>query len=197
MTFYDETLYGRDDEMDEYGDSGAYGETPEEEFEEEEEEEESGMPEGGESETVGVVEVEEPLLQHHPDQPAAVAEGGSPRRRSRQRKRRRRKPRRRKPPRKLPRKNQPRRQRRKRAPKRKADAAVKFSWRAVARSDPHSQHIKAAARAAAFPLTDFQASLLATRRTASDSMIRVTPLMIMLMPTSVPTAHTELDGQCT
>ena len=31
MTFYDETLYGRDEEMDEYGDSGAYGESLEEE----------------------------------------------------------------------------------------------------------------------------------------------------------------------
>ena len=37
MTF-DETLYGRDDEMDEYGDSGAYGDSLEEDYEEEEEE---------------------------------------------------------------------------------------------------------------------------------------------------------------
>jgi hypothetical protein len=29
MTFYDNTLYGRDDEMDEFGDGGAYGESPE------------------------------------------------------------------------------------------------------------------------------------------------------------------------
>jgi hypothetical protein len=34
-------------------------------------------------------------------------------------------------------------------------------------------------------------------RTASDSISRVIPLMIMLMPTSVPIAHTELEGQCT
>ena len=39
MTFY-ETLYLRDDETDEFGDSGAYGESLEEDFEEEEEEEE-------------------------------------------------------------------------------------------------------------------------------------------------------------
>ena len=40
MTFYDETLYGRDDEMDDYGE-GSYGESLDgEEYEEEEEEEE-------------------------------------------------------------------------------------------------------------------------------------------------------------
>ena len=40
MTFFDETLYGRDDEMDDYGD-GSYGDSLEdEEYEEEEEEEE-------------------------------------------------------------------------------------------------------------------------------------------------------------
>ena len=60
MNFYDETLYGRDDEMDEYGDSGAYGESLEEELEDEEEEEETGLPEIRESETVAVVEVDEP-----------------------------------------------------------------------------------------------------------------------------------------
>ena len=37
MTFYDPTLYGRDEE-DEFGDSGAYNESLEEDFEEEEEE---------------------------------------------------------------------------------------------------------------------------------------------------------------
>ncbi len=40
MTF-DETLYARDDEMDEFGDSGAYGDSLEEDYEEEEEEEEA------------------------------------------------------------------------------------------------------------------------------------------------------------
>ncbi len=39
MTF-NETLYARDDEMDEFGDSGAYGDSLEEDYEEEEEEEE-------------------------------------------------------------------------------------------------------------------------------------------------------------
>ena len=33
MTF-DETLYARDDEMDEFGDSGAYGDSLEEDYEE-------------------------------------------------------------------------------------------------------------------------------------------------------------------
>ena len=37
MRFDDLTLYGRDDEMDEFGDSGAYGESLEEDFDEEEE----------------------------------------------------------------------------------------------------------------------------------------------------------------
>src|SRR5438132_1226319 len=44
MTF-DENFYLGDDEVDEYGDSGAYGEWLEEDFEEEEEEEEeAGLP---------------------------------------------------------------------------------------------------------------------------------------------------------
>jgi hypothetical protein len=33
-------------------------------------------------------------------------------------------------------------------------------------------------------------------RTASDSITRVTPLMIMLTPTRTPIAHAELDGHC-
>ena len=33
------------------------------------------------------------------------------------------------------------------------------------------------------------------RRTAIDIISRVTPLMIMLTPTSVPIAQAELDGQ--
>ena len=37
MRFNDPTLYGRDDETDEYSDSGAYGESLEEDLEEEEE----------------------------------------------------------------------------------------------------------------------------------------------------------------
>ena len=47
MTF-NETLYARDDEMDEFGDSGAYGDSLEEDYEEEEEEEEA--------EVAGVIE---------------------------------------------------------------------------------------------------------------------------------------------
>src|SRR5207248_3061999 len=43
MTFNDPTHYGRDEE-EEFGDSGAYSESLEEDFEEEEEEEESGVP---------------------------------------------------------------------------------------------------------------------------------------------------------
>src|ERR1700686_5004390 len=46
MTFYDHTLYGRDDEMDEFGDSGAFSESLEKDLEEEdEEEEEARIPE--------------------------------------------------------------------------------------------------------------------------------------------------------
>ena len=40
MPFDDPTLYGRDDETDEFGDSGAFSESLEEDFDEEEEEEE-------------------------------------------------------------------------------------------------------------------------------------------------------------
>ncbi len=43
MTDY-ETLYLRDDEVDEFGDSAAYGDTLEEDYEEEEEEEEAELP---------------------------------------------------------------------------------------------------------------------------------------------------------
>ena len=48
MAFFDETLHGRDDEMDDYGEGNAYDETTEEEEdydEEEEEEEEAGAAE--------------------------------------------------------------------------------------------------------------------------------------------------------
>ena len=41
MTFEDVTLYGRDDDTDDYGETGSYGDSLEEDFEEEEEEEES------------------------------------------------------------------------------------------------------------------------------------------------------------
>jgi hypothetical protein len=36
----------------------------------------------------------------------------------------------------------------------------------------------------------------ATLRTASENITRVTPLIIMLTPTSVPIAHAELEGHC-
>ena len=36
----------------------------------------------------------------------------------------------------------------------------------------------------------------ATLRTANDNITRVTPLIIMLTPTSVPIAHIELEGHC-
>ncbi len=41
---FDNTLYARDEEMDEFGDSGAYGDSLEEDYEEEEEEEEAELP---------------------------------------------------------------------------------------------------------------------------------------------------------
>ncbi|MGC2023037.1 MAG: hypothetical protein WA654_18390, partial [Candidatus Sulfotelmatobacter sp.] len=52
MRFNDPTLYGRDED-EEFGDSGAYSESLEEDFEEEEEEEEeAGVPEPAMSEPV-------------------------------------------------------------------------------------------------------------------------------------------------
>ena len=53
MRFEDMTLYSRDDEMDEYGDSGAYGESLEDNLDEEEEEEEESGLESGESSEPG------------------------------------------------------------------------------------------------------------------------------------------------
>jgi len=61
-----ETLYLRDDEMDEFGDSGAYGESLEETYEEEEEEEEAELP------GVTGAEVEIPM----PPAPMPVGGGG-------------------------------------------------------------------------------------------------------------------------
>ena len=40
------------------------------------------------------------------------------------------------------------------------------------------------------------ATAVAIRRTANDSITRVTPLMSRLMPTSVPITQAELDGHC-
>jgi len=53
MTF-DETLYGRDDDTDEYGESGAYGDSLEEDYEEEEEEEEEAEEEADISNYKGI-----------------------------------------------------------------------------------------------------------------------------------------------
>ena len=70
MTFYDPTLYGRDEE-EEFGDSGAYSDSLEEDFEEEEEEEEeAGVPEPEMSEPAGSVPPPPPAPK-----PAAPAGG--------------------------------------------------------------------------------------------------------------------------
>jgi len=45
-------------------------------------------------------------------------------------------------------------------------------------------------------LGERHAAAPATLRTANDNITRVTPLIIMLTPTNVPIAHTELDGHC-
>jgi outer membrane biosynthesis protein TonB len=66
-----ETLYLRDDEMDEFGDSGAYGESLEEDYEEEEEEEEAELPGVTDSE----VGAETPMPA--PSVPAGGGGGGS------------------------------------------------------------------------------------------------------------------------
>jgi hypothetical protein len=50
MSFEDPTLYGRDDDTDEYSDSSAYGESVEEDLEEEEEEEEEPIISGEDEE---------------------------------------------------------------------------------------------------------------------------------------------------
>src|SRR6266566_2537228 len=87
---FEETLFLRDDEMDEFGDSGAYGDSLEEDYEEEEEEEEAEVP-GGEA------PAEESLL---------ASRRGKPREKPcHERKRQRRKPLKRNPHAKRPREN--------------------------------------------------------------------------------------------
>ena len=61
---FDDTLYARDEEMDEFGDSGAYGDSLEEDYEEEEEEEEAELP--------GMIE---PAAEPAPPAPAAPGLG--------------------------------------------------------------------------------------------------------------------------
>src|SRR5271169_6437852 len=69
MPFDDPTLYGRDDETDEFGDAGGFSESLEEDFDEEEEEEEE--PAMTEEEDEGAMP--EP---HSPPEPAMTG-GGS------------------------------------------------------------------------------------------------------------------------
>ncbi len=81
MTFDDPTLYARDED-EEFGDTGAYSESLEEDFEEEEEEEEeSGLPasEADEPEPVSVPAPPPPGRNPRPPLRAAVA---SPQRKS-------------------------------------------------------------------------------------------------------------------
>src|ERR1700676_1558663 len=74
MRFNDPTLYGRDDETDEYSDSGGYGESREEDLEEEEEEEEE--PVLVEDDEIPVAPAQEPVRAPVPVTPSGG--GGSP-----------------------------------------------------------------------------------------------------------------------
>jgi hypothetical protein len=68
---FEETLYLRDDEADEFGDSGAYGDALDEDYEEEEEEEEEAeMPSGDDV---------EPEAAPEPAAPASTGGGGGSR----------------------------------------------------------------------------------------------------------------------
>ena len=67
---FDDTLYARDDEMDEFGDSGAYGDSLEEDYEEEEEEEEAEVP--------GMIEPQPEPATPAPAAPRPSGGGGSP-----------------------------------------------------------------------------------------------------------------------
>src|ERR1700746_2477179 len=99
MTFNDPTLYARDEE-EEFGDSGAYSESLEEDFEEKEEEEESGPPPGEINDAECI-----------PGLPGAREGAQSPQQKKNLLKSQRRKKRRRNPPgKKLPRNLQRRRQ---------------------------------------------------------------------------------------
>jgi hypothetical protein len=104
---FEETLFLRDDEMDEFGDSGAYGDSLEEDYEEEEEEEEAEVP-GGEA-------LPEPVVPPAPTPSGGGGGGGKPAR---------------KPPRKAARKAAPR----KKAAKKKA--AKKKPARKAAKRKP-------------------------------------------------------------
>jgi hypothetical protein len=65
------------------------------------------------------------------------------------------------------------------------------NWNGVLQSPKTKNGVPAFAYAASFCVTTSVAL-----RSANDIITRVIPLMIMLTPTSVPIAHTELDGHC-
>ena len=67
---FDDALYARDDEMDEFGDSGAYGDSLEEDYEEEEEEEEAEVP--------GMIEPQPEPATPAPAAPRPSGGGGPP-----------------------------------------------------------------------------------------------------------------------
>src|SRR6266403_1517636 len=83
MRFNDPTLYGRDDETDEYSDSGAYGESLEEDLEEEEEEEEEPVL-VEEDDEIPVVPAREPVRAPEPVTPSGGggSQGGPPKKAS-------------------------------------------------------------------------------------------------------------------
>jgi hypothetical protein len=66
---FEETLYLRDDEADEFGDAGGYGETLDEEYEDEEEEEEAEVPTVEEPEP-------EPMMDEPTPEPMSGGGGG-------------------------------------------------------------------------------------------------------------------------
>ena len=103
MTF-DETLYARDDEMDEFGDSGAYGDSLEEDYEEEEEEEEAEVP--------GMIEPQPRRFRLRLRQDPLAGETRQSRRANQRRKSRQ--------PRNRPRKNRPEKSPRRSRPKRRS-----------------------------------------------------------------------------
>lgn len=78
MRFDDPTLYGRDDETDEYSDSGAYGESLEEDLEEEEEEEEEPILVEEDDE----IAIPAPVREPAPVTPSGGGEGGPPKKKA-------------------------------------------------------------------------------------------------------------------
>src|SRR5438046_3738257 len=70
--FFEETLYLRDDEADEFGDSGAFNDSLDEDYEEEEEEEEAEVTPSSE------IEPEPAMGEPEPAPPAPRGGGGGP-----------------------------------------------------------------------------------------------------------------------